>query len=104
MHPCKSLEYVSTGTELLDSFCVTSLIASSVIPTGIRIGVSSYVSNVEQENFFVRLFYCQEQYGGFINNARSILFQLLGLQTSLCFPSTIFFECLAQFTIGDEVA
>ena len=51
-HPCKVSESIPTGTEPPKSFRATNLTASSVMSMGIKISVSSYVFNVEQEVFF----------------------------------------------------
>ena len=48
-HPCSAPESVLPETELPKHFCATDYTASSVMSTGIKIGVSSYVSSIAQE-------------------------------------------------------
>ena len=48
-HPCSSSKSVSPGPELPESFRATDSMASSVISTEMKIGISSYVSNVAQK-------------------------------------------------------
>ena len=48
-HPCSDSECVLPGPELPESFRATDFTDSSVMSTGMKIGVSSYVSNVSQE-------------------------------------------------------
>ena len=43
-HPCSASESVPPGPELPESLRATDSTASSVMSTGIKIGVSSYVS------------------------------------------------------------
>ena len=45
IHPCKASESVPPGPELPESFRATDLTAYFMISTGIKIGVSEYVSN-----------------------------------------------------------
>ena len=52
-HPCSALESVPLGTEIHESFRATDSTASSVMYTGMKIGVSLYVSNVAQEGMFL---------------------------------------------------
>ena len=52
MHPCRAPEYVPPGPEYPESFGATNLIESSMMSTGIQIGILSYVSNVAQEGTF----------------------------------------------------
>ena len=51
-HPCSASDSVPPGPELTKSFCATDSTASSVVSTGIKIGVYPYVSNVAQGGFF----------------------------------------------------
>ena len=46
---CSASESVPPGPELPRKFCATDYTASSVMSTGMKIGVSSYVSNIAQE-------------------------------------------------------
>ena len=52
-HPCSSFESVPPRPNLPKNFCATDSTYSYVISTRIKIGVSSYVSNVAQEGFFL---------------------------------------------------
>ena len=45
----RASESLPPGTELPTSFCASDSTASSVMSTGIKIGVFSYVSNVTHE-------------------------------------------------------
>ena len=48
-HPYSASESVTPGPELPESFCATDSMDSYVMSTGIKIDVSSYFSNVAQE-------------------------------------------------------
>ena len=56
-HPCSASESVPHGIDLPVSSRTTDSTASSVILTGIKIGVSSYISNVAQEGIFLLGFF-----------------------------------------------
>ena len=45
-------ESIPTGPETPESFCAINLTESSVISTGIKIGILLYISNVAQEGKF----------------------------------------------------
>ena len=50
-HPCSASKSVPPVSGLLEIFRATDSTASSVMLTGMKIGVSSYVFNVAQEGF-----------------------------------------------------
>ena len=51
-HPCRDYESIPPRTEIPHNFHVTNLTTSSVMSTGIKIGVLSYAFNIEQAGFF----------------------------------------------------
>ena len=52
IRPCSASKSVTPGPEAPGRFSTANLIASSLFSTGIKIGVSLYVSNVAQEEIF----------------------------------------------------
>ena len=71
--------------------------------TGIKICVSSYVSNMLQKGFFVSMFYRQDRHGVFVNKICLILCQFVWLQKSPCLPYTEKYDCHTQFYFQDQV-
>ena len=49
------------------------------------------------------MFSLQDQCNGFVNSARLILYQFVGLNPPPCFPCTEKYDCLMQFYFQDEV-
>ena len=97
-NPCGASKSVPPGPKLPESFRITNLATSYVMSTGIKIGVSSYTSNLERGFFLVRLFPRQDRCDSFIQNTRFFRCQFFGLQHYPCFPIAKKSDCLVQFS------
>ena len=103
-HPCNTSESVTPGPEPTKILCTTNSMASSMMFTGVKIYVSSFVSNVAQEGIvFARMFYFQKRWDGIVDCACTILSQFVWLQTSTLFPAIDKSDGFAQFFFQYEV-
>ena len=86
-----------------NSLFATDLTASSMILTVIKIGVSSYISNMEQVEFFSR--------GCFPSKTDATVLLIVSVHSSAhflvsnfpLFPVTYKLDCFSQFSFQDEV-
>ena len=62
IHPSSDPESVPPWPEIPESFCASDSTASSVILTGIKIGVYSYVSNISQEGIVLLGYFSFKNY------------------------------------------
>ena len=82
-HPYRTSESVPSGPECPKTFHATNLTVSSVMLTGIKIGILSYIFNVSQEiNCLLQMFSFQDRCDVFVNIARKILCQFVRSQNS----------------------
>ena len=103
IHPCIASEFVPPGLELPKSFHATDSTASSVLLVVIKIGASSYFSNIAQEGIFSCGCFPSRTNVVVFYSACTILVQFFGLQNSPLFSFTEKSICPKQFSFQDEL-
>ena len=103
-HPCRASESLLPGPEESDIFCRYDPTAFPVMLT--RIKKTRFVPMFltwHRRGIFVQISSLQDICNGFVDSARTILCQFVGLQNSPLFLFSDKSDCLAQFLFHDDV-